>query len=660
MPPVLMPDLATAPPPFSRTSMPLDDNWKFHLGDVAGSEAPAFDDGAFQPISLPHTWNAMDGESGPYYRGVGVYRRHLTVDSAFANKRIFLRFNGASMVAQVFLNGKSVGTHKGGFAAFVYDITALLDSHGDNVLAVKVNNAADPDTPPLSADFTFFGGLYRDVELIVTEPVHVDLLDYASPGVYLTTSGGDVHVAARVRNDSTSDAQLTVRAVVLDENDGQVASAEVPANVAAASTSVVTAQTTVASPHLWNGRSDPYLYRVRVEVANAGLVKDSVTQPLGFRTFSVDPNSGFSLNGQPLDLHGINRHQDRLDMGWAITNKEHDEDFALISELGATAMRLSHYQHAAHFYDLADAGGMVVWAEIPLINSINASAAFADNAKQQLIELIRQNYNHPCICFWSISNEIALMAGPDYHPLLVELASTVRTEDPTRLSTLGSNATNDHNITDLVGQNRYEGWYYGKSSDFGAWADQTHAAQPQQPLGISEFGAGASIHFHSEKPVVLDHSEEYQNLFHEAHWAQMTARPYLWAKFIWAMFDFASSTRNEGDTPARNDKGLVTYDRKTRKDAFYFYKANWTSMPFVYITSRRFAMRTANTIDIKVYGVADTVEVILNGTSLGQKSGTQGVFVWPAVPLAGGANVVIAKGTKGGQQTTSDTVTWMH
>jgi beta-galactosidase len=667
-------------PATARIDLLIDDDWKFNKGDVPGAEAPTFDDAQWESVHLPHTWNATDGQAGggAYHRGIGVYRRHLTRDAAYAEKRLFLRFDGANLVTRVWVNGQELEKHKGGYAAFAYDVTSGLDSGKDNVIAVKVDNSADPDTPPLTADYTFFGGLYRDAHLIVTDALHVDLLDHASPGVYLTpanvsAASADVAIAVNVRNDRATDAEATVRASILDADGKVVATSEMPAQVKAGSTVQSHGTAKIASPHLWNGRPDPYLYRVRVDVSDASGARgvlDSVTQPLGLRTYSVDASSGFSLNGKPLDLHGVNRHQDRLDKGWAITNKEHDEDFALIAEIGATAIRLAHYEHAAHFYDLADAAGMVVWAEIPLINSISSSQAFADNAKQQLVELIRQNYNHPSIFFWSIANEISLAAGPDYNSLLSALATTVESEDPSRHSALASTGNGtDYTHPYVAGFNRYEGWYYGVSADFGGWADTMHAHSPTLRFGVTEYGAGASTAFHAEAPVMGDHTEEYQAMFHESHWAQMKARPYLWGKFIWAMFDFASSARNEGDAPGRNDKGLVTYDRKTKKDAFFFYKANWTTDPFVYITGRRFAKRAAAKIDIKVYAVADSVDVTLNGKSLGPKSappsGSGGVFVWSGVTLATGSNTVIATGTAGtkgagGGQTFTDQVVWTH
>ena len=394
---------------------------------------------------------------------------------------------------------------------------------------------------------------------------------------------------------------------------------------------------------------------------------DVVSVPLGFRFFSVDAAQGFSLNGQYLDLHGVNRHQDRLNMGWAITNAQHDEDMALIREMGANVVRLSHYQHADYFHDLADRAGIVLWAEIPLVNDITDSAAFTANARQQLTELIRQNYNHPSVLFWGIGNEQRADNTPT-NTLLTALNTLARQEDPGRLTTYAQCCTSDTGglpaHTDIVGYNTYYGWYdaFGTAEQFGAWADNLHATRPTWKIGISEYGAGAGITQHAANPTAPDpygtpHPEEWQNLVHETHWKQMKTRRYLWSKIIWNMFDFAVDSRNEGDTPGRNDKGLVTYDRKTRKDAFFWYKANWSTTPFVYITSRRFNPRTTATTTVKIYSNMTSVSLQVNGATIGTSAGADRIFQWTNVALTTGTNTIVATGTTG-TTTATDTVTW--
>jgi len=502
--------------------------------------------------------------------------------------------------------------------------------------------------------------------------VHVDMLDFASSGVYVSATGvsaANATLAAnvRVRNDQAAAAAVSVDTVVVRADGSVAARLSTSGNAGAGATVPLSATAAFPNPHLWNGIADPYVYTVYAEVRVGGAVTDVVSVPFGFRFYSVDAAQGFSLNGQYLDLHGVNRHQDRLNMGWAITDAQHDEDMALIRELGATFVRLSHYEHAEHFHDLADRAGVVLWAEIPLVNENANTTAFINNAVQQMTELIRQNFNHPSVLFWGIGNE---QRSDDTvtNNLLTALNTLVHQEDPGRLSTYAQCCTSDTGglpaHSDVVGYNTYYGWYdaFGNADQFGAWADKLHAAKPTWKIGISEYGAGAGITQHADNPTAPDpygtpHPEEWQNLVHESHWKQMKTRRYLWAKTIWNMFDFAVDSRNEGDTPGRNDKGLVTYDRKTRKDAFYWYKANWTTTPFVYVTSRRFTTRTTPTVTVKVYSNMDSVRLQVNGTTIGTATSTDRIFQWTNVALTTGANTVVATGTSGAT-TATDTVTW--
>ncbi|HXU00738.1 MAG TPA: glycoside hydrolase family 2 TIM barrel-domain containing protein, partial [Polyangia bacterium] len=482
-------------------------------------------------------------------------------------------------------------------------------------------------------------------------------------GVTATTA--QLSMGARIRNDQTTAQQVTLDTVLV-RADGSIATRRtVTNNVTPGSSPLILSVMGFPDPHLWNGVADPYLYTVYAEVRVGGAVTDVVAVPFGFRSFSVDAAQGFSLNGQYLDLHGVNRHQDRLNMGWAIGDAQHDEDMALIREMGANFVRLSHYEHAEHFHDLADRAGIVLWAEIPLVNENTNSVDFINNAVQQMTELIRQNYNHPSVVFWGIGNE---QRSDDNvtNNLLTALNTLVHQEDPYRLSTYAQCCTSDTGglpaHSDVVGYNAYYGWYDGTADQFGAWADNLHAAKPTWKIGISEYGAGAGITQHADNPTRPDpygtpHPEEWQNLVHESHWKQMKTRRYLWVKSIWNMFDFAVDSRNEGDTPGRNDKGLVTYDRKTRKDAFFWYKANWSTTPFVYITSRRFNPRTTPTVTVKVYSNMDSVRLQVNGTTIGTSTGSDHIFQWTNVALAAGANNVVATGTSG-TTTATDTVTW--
>jgi beta-galactosidase len=666
---------ATFTPPASRQRIDLNTGWRFLRADVSGAQNPGFDDSAWAPVTVPHTWNARDGEDGGnnYYRGAGWYRRHYTPPTSFAGKKLWLQFAGADTVTDVWINGTYLGQHKGGYARFRFDATAALALGGDNVIAVRVSNAPDPDVAPLSADFTFFGGIYRNVSLWVTDPLSVRMLDNAGPGVYLrqrtvSATSATVDVTTKFWNNGASTRSVAVRTVITDATDTVVAdTTTTPASVGAGAGSQVVQTVTIANPRRWQGRTDPYLYKANVEVVDAatGAVTDAVTERLGLRSVSVDPNTGLFLNGQHLSLHGVNRHQDYLDRGWALADADHTRDFDLMDEMGVNALRTAHYQQDQKVYNLADERGYLVWVEIPLVNAITDSAGFRSNIAQQLRELIRQNYNHPSIAFWGIGNE-QRTDDTATNSLLDTLAGIVNAEDPDRFSTYahnGSITSGLNNHTEVIGYNRYHGWYYGSYNDVGGFLDNLHSTFPNRRIALSEYGAGASVNQHAENPPKPTpdsdwHPEEYQALLHEATWQQIQARPYLWGTFVWNMFDFASDGRSEGDTHGRNDKGLVTYDRATRKDAFYWYKANWTTTPFVYITSRRWTSRTVAATTIKVYATADSVRLTLNGVPVGgAQTSTNHIYTWP-VTLSPGSNTVAVTGTRGGT-TFTDNVTWV-
>jgi beta-galactosidase len=668
-----------------RLAINLNPDWKFLRQDAPGAEQPSFDDSTWQSISLPHTWNNLDGEDGGnnYYRGPGWYRRHLTLPDEYRGKSLFLQFDAASSDAAVYVNGHSAGTpHKGMFSGFCYDVTSLMNPDADNVIAVRVTNEWDATIPPLSADFTFFGGLYRSVRLLALNPVSITPLDDDSPGVYVkqasvTPDHADLQVTSKLRNGGLIPTSADVTCELLDANGATLQSVTTSQPLDPVGTSDVVQWLSVDHPHLWNGRADPYLYHVRVTVNQNGNVTDRVIQPLGIRFFSVDPDKGFFLNGKSYPLHGVNRHQDRLDMGWAITSKEQREDFDIIMDMGCNAIRLAHYQHAQEFYDLCDRGGLVVWAESCLVNSVSLSSSFDDTAKQQLRELIKQSYNHPSICFWSLYNELRgrrdrNQTSAQWKEILdheVALITALNDEahqlDPTRLTTAASNIDDGrhplHQITDVIAFNRYYGWYTDTISVWPKDLDALHASIPNRAMGISEYGAGASIFQHEFNPkqpktTGVWHPEDWQTVVHEAAYRAMKDRPYLWGTFLWNMFDFASDGRAEGDHLGRNDKGLVTYDRKTKKDAFFFYKANWSSDPVIYITDRRYNPRNVGEGPVKVYSNCDSVELKLNGASLGSVPGDTCVYVWPDVKLVRGKNQLEATGTRAGRMY-SDSIT---
>lgn len=659
----------------SRSVTAISDGWRFIREDANGASSSAFDDSKWGLISLPHTWNDKDTlKGGNYYRGPGWYRIKLAIPETAKTSRVFINFEAASLVADVYFNGVHLGQHRGGFTAFCYELTPHIRWDGENVLAVRVDNSLVEDVPPLSGDFNIFGGIYRPVWLIITNPVCISPTDYASPGVYLkqtkvSKEQATIDVLARVSNLTGKAASVKSRVSLLDKDSKVVAQGESQKQATGGRMADLKCQVSVKEPHLWNGRKDPYLYQAKVELLCDGSVIDEITQPVGLRYYSVDPNKGFFLNGDSYPLRGVDRHQDRPGKGWAISYADQEEDANLILEIGATCLRLAHYPHSDYFYSLCDKNGLVVWAELPLVNQVLGTNAFRKNAKQQLTELIRQRYNHPSIMFWSLYNELGNSGKcDDPRPLLTELNLLAKKEDPTRLTTAASNDPSNNwpgvrAIADLIAWNPYFGWYRGTPPQLNQEIDKYKHDANDKPVGISEYGAGASIKQHEQNmkkvPVTAGkwHPEEWQAIVHEENYSAIEARPYVWGSYVWVMFDFASAWRNEGDTPGINDKGLVTADRKTRKDAFYFYKAKWTTEPFVYITSRRHTERTDPNTIVKVYSNCSTAELKVNGQSVGSQSATGCVFKWPDIWLKEGLNTIEAIATRDGK-TYTDRCEW--
>jgi beta-galactosidase len=695
-----------------RASVNLDRGWRFQQSDsVAGAENRGFDDSSWQAVDVPHTWNRIGNEGtersplSNSVQGVGWYRLRFASPAAQGLNRYFLEFDGVGAVADVWLNGHYLGQHAGAFSRFRFDATAAIDPSGDNVLVVKADNSKpQPGSStsaviPLSGDFFVFGGIYRNVSLVVTHEAHVDLLDHGGPGVYASAVSIDpvaavVQVSTRMVNDGPKPEKVIVETAIEDAG-GRIVASTTAAPVALTA-EVVDAVTRlrVTPPRLWQGVKDPYLYRTVVTLRSPhGEILDRVSQPLGLRTVRFDPDKGFFLNGEHLPLHGVSMHQDRPVKGWAISRADQEQDFDYLADIGANAVRLAHYQHDQRSYELADERGIVAWAEIPLVNQVSfdgspASEAFAANAKQQLVELILQNYNHPSIAVWSIANEVDLRATQSSGPskprsLLLDLNRLAKIQDPSRvtaladccevglpLHTAGDTANRTPRdqivgVTDVVGYNRYFGWYSGKFNDFGAMLDAAHARHPLLPIAVSEYGAGAALTQHSDDPEGgpinphgRPHPEEYQDLYHEASWSDLRERPYLWGVFIWNLFDFSSDSRNEGDLTDINEKGLVSYDRAVAKDAFYFYRANWSARPTLHLVGRRYANRAYAALDVKAYSNATQARLSVNGQEQGVTSCAEGICLWRGVHLAQGANELRATADIGGVEA-SDTLKWI-
>ena len=608
-----------------RTVIPLQDNWSFTK------------EGKTAPVTLPHTWNAADGADGgnDYYRGVCVYSRALPELSLKDDERVYIEFLGVNASAKVFLNNVFCGFHEGGYSTFRFEITDFLAD--ENELRVEVDNGYSDTVYPQRADFTFYGGIYRDVNLIVVPSCHFALDRDGSQGVRLSVSmrGDDAEVSARSTVDELYDR---ITCTVTEASSG--------AFVAEAEGEDVLI--TLKNPHLWDGVEDPFLYRLTAEVWLDGEAMDTVTLDFGCRTFAFDADRGFFLNGRPYPLHGVSRHQDRDGIGNALTREMHEEDFALIREMGANAVRLAHYQHDPYVYDLCDRMGLITWAEIPYISEHMPGAK--RNAEQQLCELIHQNEHHACIACWALSNEITASGySEDLYRAHVYLNTLAHALDPTRPTAVANAFMLPKDsplleIPDLLGYNLYFGWYLGTAEQNGEFLDEVHAAHPDKPLALTEYGADAFLSWQTANPERGDYTEQYQAEYHRKLLDMLEARPYLWGSFVWNMFDFAADARNEGGTPGRNGKGLVTFDRKTKKDAFYLYKAYWSDEPFVYIAGRRYRDRPEKMTRVTVYSNQHSVTLYRNGSVFATRKGSR-IFTFD-VPNEGETELTVIAGGK--------------
>ena len=586
-----------------RSTTKLMKNWQF--------TGP---DGKTTAVDLPHTWNNIDGQDGgnDYWRGTCIYKTQFTAPAFDKDtQQVWLQFEGVNASAKVTLNGVEVARHDGGYSTFRADVTALLAD--SNELIVEADNSKNDRVYPQKADFTFYGGIYRDVSLLVVSRNHIALGYLGGPGVQITPT--------------VNGANADIEVKTWMEGDGEVEFSIYDA----AGTEVLTGKgrdttVTLEHPHLWDGVRDPYLYTCAVRLVLNGEIQDEVRQRFGVRSFSVDPKRGFFLNGRPYPLHGVSRHQDRKGLGNAITREMHDEDMQLIKELGANTIRLAHYQHDQYFYDLCDEAGMVVWAEIPYISEHMPNGR--ENTISQMKELIVQNYNHACIVCWGVSNEITISTKDnrdmrDNHHVLNDLCHEM---DKTRLTTLACYAMCGPfnpvaHITDLVSWNLYLGWYVPGLFLNDLWMDFFHLCYPNRALGFSEYGAEGMPNLHSSHPRRGDHTEEYQAIYHEYMLRCFDRHKWLWATHVWNMYDFAADARDQGGEPGMNHKGLVTFDRKTKKDSFYIYKAWWSDEPFVHICSKRYADRTENEIEVKVYSNQKQVSLYVNGEKLAEQEG---------------------------------------
>ena len=589
-------------------------------------------------VNVPHSWNAIDGQDGDndYYRGTGYYAKTLNKMALPKADRYYLEINGANSSADVYMNGKKLAHHDGGYATWRVDVTEELGVN--SLLVIAVDNSPNETVYPQMADFTFYGGLYRNVNLICVSESHFDLDYYGGPGIAVTPEINGADALVKVDTYVTGGKLgQSVRYTVYDAQENVVTQVE---------TADTHAELTIPNVHLWHGRKDPYLYCCEAELVEDGVVLDNVCTRFGCRTFKIDPDNGFILNGREYPLRGVSRHQDRWGIGNALLPEHHEEDIDLICEMGATTIRLAHYQHDQYFYDLCDEKGLVIWAEIPYISKHMPGGR--ENTISQMKELITQNYNHPSIVVWGLSNEISIGGSDDdlleNHRILNDLCHEM---DKTRLTTIAAVSMCKMEdpylqIPDVVSYNHYFGWYGGETDMNGPWFDKFHAVHPNIPIGCSEYGCEA-LNWHTSNPVQGDYTEEYQAYYHEELIKQLFTRKYMWATHVWNMFDFGADARNEGGENGQNHKGLVTMDRKYKKDSFYAYKAWLSDEPFVHLCGKRYVDRVEDVTKVTVYSNQPTVELFANGVSLGVKEAADHFFYFD-VPNVGETKLVAVSG----------------
>ncbi len=619
-----------------RSIYSINNDWLF-LKNTA--TAPSYLPEGGERVDLPHTWNGIDGQDGgnDYFRGTSCYVRSIKKSELPEGELYFLEINGANSSCDVYMNGKRLCHHDGGYSTFRVNITATLRE--DNCLSVLVDNSACDNVYPQTADFTFYGGLYRNVNIIAASTTHFALEELGTPGIFVTprVEGGSAVVSVKTDIDGLEEGDA-IRYEIKDKDGKLVASADGASKEC---------ELVIENVHLWHGVEDPYLYTASAVILRNGAELDSVSVRFGCRSYRIDPENGFILNGKEYPLRGVARHQDRKDIGNALLPEHHREDMELIREMGANTIRLAHYQHDQYFYDLCDECGMVVWAEIPYISRHMSSGN--DNTVSQMKELITQCCNHPSIVVWGLSNEITMDGAKDpdlikQHRVLNDLVHGMDKTRPTVIACISMCGIDEEyvHIPDVVSYNHYFGWYGGSHEEYGAWFDKFHAKYPNTPIGISEYGCEA-LNWHNSSPEAGDYSEEYQAVYHESLIKQLFSRKYIWATHLWNMFDFGADARAEGGENGQNHKGLITIDRKYKKDAFYAYKAWLSDAPFVHICGKRYVDRVEDVTKVTVYSNLPEVELFANGVSLGKKRAEDHFFYFD-VPNEGETALIAQAG----------------
>ena len=610
----------------------INKQWFFKKGE---GTVPSIIPTDWEAVDLPYTWNGKDGQDGgnDYYRGKGCFVKELIKSDFPEGEEHYIQLDGVNSSAEVYFNGKKIASHDGGYSTF----RARLEDVGDsNILAVIADNSPNDYVYPQVADFTFYGGIYRDVKIIGVAKSHFDLDYYGAPGIMVTPkiNGKDADVEVQAYADGTVEFTIT-------DGESIIASAT-------AEGKNPTANIKIENVHLWDGVKDPFLYTLTARLIVDGEAVDEISTRFGCRSFKVDPQKGFILNGREYPLRGVSRHQDRPDIGNALLPEHHREDIELICEMGANTIRLAHYQHSQVFYDLCDEKGLVIWAEIPYISKHMPDGR--ENTKTQMTELVCQNYNHPCIVTWGLSNEITMNGDSDptlieNHKMLNDLVHSLDKTRPTTMAVLTMCSPDKElvHISDILSYNHYFGWYGGKVDMYGPWFDDFHKKYPDKAIGISEYGCEA-LNWHSSNPEQGDYTEEYQAYYHEELIKQIADRPYLWATHVWNMFDFAADARAEGGESGMNHKGLVTFDRKYKKDSFYAYQAWLSDKPMVHLCGKRYVDRVEDVTKVTVYSNQEQVELFANGESLGVQKKGKYPFFYYQVPNKGETKITVKAG----------------
>ena len=664
---------------FAREVVPFNDAWQFKKGpfpmDVM--KTVALWEGKWEDVTLPHTWNAKDMQqkANAFYQGVAYYRKRYFFPNDWQGKSLFLRFEGIGSCAEVYVNGKLVGAHKGAYSAFACEIQEEIRFGEENEIVVKADNALRPDVIPVNHSlFGVYGGIYRPVSLIVTEPCHIAVTDCASSGVYITQKNvshqsADVTVRVKLDNGGLYPVPLVLETAIYDGAGKRVAWKKQALELTPQGMQEYASSFHIRRPHLWQGRKDPYLYNVRICLYQGDALIDEISQPLGLRKYEIIAGKGFYLNGEKYPMYGVTRHQDWWGLGSALAKENHDTDLAMIMDIGATTIRLAHYQQSDYIYSRCDTLGLIVWAEIPFVNRVTGEEW--ENAHNQLRELIRQSFNHPSIYIWGLHNEV-------YQPhaytaqLTRSLHELAKTEDPDRYTvSVNGYGHADHPVNmnaDIQGMNRYYGWYEKKITDIDAWVEGLEADYPEMKLMLTEYGADANIAHQTE---FLSESlnwtkefypETFQTKTHEYQWSVIEKHPYIIASYLWNMFDFACPMWDRGGVPARNMKGLVTFDRKVKKDAYYWYKANWSEEPVLYLTQRRNADRETRRTTVTVYSNIGQPKLFLNGKELAEvRQGYTVVhYIFDNVVLADGKNILTAVVVTSDGKEYRDEIEWYY